>query len=376
MPCEMETSPLENRLTRSIPFTRWLLLLLVPLVAACSVNDGVPGSSEVVDLPIEGTIFTIVFENHSQDAVLKSKNRYLMELASRYGTADAYLGELHPSLPNYLVMTSGRTHGVDDNDPPAKHPLGGTDNLAAQLDAADVPWRAYMEDMGEPCVMNDVGKYAVRHNPFVYYTALSGDKARCDEHVVDMETHFADDLASNAYRYMWITPNECNDMHDCSTETADEWLSRIIPQIMESPGYKNGGAIFLLWDEGNADVSYVTWYLFKNPQNIPFVLISENLVSPGFVSNTRYGHDSYLATVQDALGLPRLPSTVDSTPMADFFGLAPALGEGTATPDETVAPDEETAAPDEETVAPDDEAVAPDDEGYDDTGDPDVSDLP
>ena len=41
--------------------------------------------------------------------------------------------------------------------------------------------------------------------------------------------------------------------------------------------------------------------------------------APGFVSNTTYGHDSYLATMEDAFGLPRLPTTVGSTSMADFF---------------------------------------------------------
>lgn len=348
----------EIRLIRPRQLAHWLFALVVPFVCACGVNEGVSGSNEVRDLPIEGTIFTIVFENHSQDAVLSPKNPYLMDLASRYGTADAYLGTLHPSLPNYIVMTSGTTHGVDDNGPPSENSIGGNDNLADQLDSAGIPWRAYMEDMGEPCVMNDVGEYAVRHNPFVYYTSLSGDEARCREHVVDMETHFAADLASNEYRYMWITPNLCNDMHDCPTQTGDEWLSQIIPQIMESPGYKAGGAIFLLWDEGNADASYITWYLVENPQNIPFVLISEDLVSPGFVSNIRYGHDSYLATVQDAFGLPRLRRTKNSVPMADFFGVAPPAEDALERGD----------------GAPEDEAYPPEDAEHDDASD--ASDLP
>jgi hypothetical protein len=109
----------------------------------------------------------------------------------------------------------------------------------------------------------------------------------------------------------------------------DEWLARVIPQIMESPGYREGGAIFLLWDEGNTDLSYAASYLFHVPQNIPFVLISENLVSPGFHSNTTYGHDSYLATLEDLFEMPRLPTTVDSTPMADFF-FAPLSSVGSA----------------------------------------------
>lgn len=300
---------------------------------ACGpANQGVPGSSDVVtELPIKGTVFTIVFENHGAGAVLDGTNPYITKLAERYATGDAYLANVHPSLPNYLMMTSGSAQGVGDDAEPAKHPLAGTDNLGAQLDAANVPWRAYMEDMGEPCKMVNDGEYAVRHNPFVYYTSLTKDKASCEEHIVDMADNLDADLADNEYKFMWITPNLCNDMHDCPPSTSDEWLSRIIPKIMDSPGYRAGGAIFLLWDEGSTDASYVASYVFKVPQNVPFILVSEHLVSKGFQSNTTYGHDSYLATMEDLFGMPRLPTTVDSTPMADFFGMAPEPSVGVAT---------------------------------------------
>lgn len=303
---------------RSTPFLYALSLLCVPVLCvpflgACS-TPGVPGSSAVTEVPITGTIFTIVFENHSA-GVINPRNPYLQSLADRYATAGAYLATTHPSLPNYLLMTSGSTQGVGDDRAPAFHRVEGNDNLGAQLDAANVPWRAYMESMGEPCRMATEGEYIVRHNPFVYYTSLSDDTERCREHIVDMDEHLAADLEANTYRFMWITPNICNDMHNCPASTSDEWLSQLIPRLMDSPGYREGGAIFLLWDEGGPDISYVV----DVPQTIPFVLISENLVSPGFVSNIRYGHDSYLATVEDAFGIPRLPTTVDSTPMVDFF---------------------------------------------------------
>jgi phosphatidylinositol-3-phosphatase len=291
----------------------WPTVLLASFLAACG-PDGVEGSSGVAELPITGTIFTIVFENHSDD-VVEDDMPYLESMANAYARADAYYAEHHPSLPNYLIMTSGKDHDVDDDEGPRHHRLGGTDNLADQLDAAGVSWRAYMEDMGEPCVLDDRGLYAVRHDPFVYYTSLADDAARCQDRVVDMAQHFSADLASGEFDYMWITPNDCNNMHDCSAETADAWLSQVIPQIMASPGYQAGGAIFILWDEGGPDLTYA----FGGQQTIPFVLISELLVSRGFVSNILYSHDSYLATIEDAFGMPRLATTLHSVPMADFF---------------------------------------------------------
>lgn len=288
--------------------------LLFSLVWAGCIDgpSGVEGESDVASLPIEGTIFTIVMEN--EDADVLAEMPYLQGLADEYASADAYYADHHPSLPNYLQMISGTDQGVSDDEGPDKHQLD-SDNLAAQLDAASVPWRAYMEDMGEPCLMRDRGKYAVRHNPFVYFTSVTSDEASCRDHVVDMDEHLEADLEANEHRYMWITPNECNDMHDCDPVVADRWLSKVIPRLMESDGYKNGGVIFVLWDEGAPDASYA----FGGKQSIPAVVISDRLATRGHVSDVLYSHDSYLATVQDALGLPRLRSTEESTPMADFF---------------------------------------------------------
>lgn len=301
----------------------WSLFVLIPFVtlfAACGpANGGDPGNPAVAELPVTGTVFTIVFENHGVDAVINPQNPYIWELAQRYGTADAYLANTHPSLPNYIEMTSGTDHGIADDNFPASHPIAGNDNLADQLDAGGITWRAYMEAMGEPCKLEDNGTYNVKHDPFAYYTSLTSDRARCEEHVVDFDTHFAEDLAANTYQYMWITPDICNDMHDCPTSTGDAWLSHLIPMIMDSPGYKEGGVIFIMFDEGDADATYAWSKVFGRPQNIPFILISDNLVDPGFVSNTTYNHNSYLATIEDIFGLPRLETTVDAVPFSDFF---------------------------------------------------------
>ena len=281
-------------------------------VGCISGPDGVEGSSDVAKIPLEGTLFTIVLENEDADVV--EEMPYLQSLASDYASASAYYADHHPSLPNYLQMLSGTDQGVSDDEGPGAHQFD-SENLTTQLDAAEIPWRAYMEAMGSPCGLENRGNYAVRHNPFVYFTSVTRDQAYCEDHVVDLRDNLADDLDADEYSYMWLTPDTCNDIHDCAPRIGDKWLKKIIPQLMDSEGYKRGGAIFILWDEGGADVSYA----FGGKQNIAAVVISDRLASRGFVSDTLYSHDSYLATVEDAFGLDRLPSTVDSTPMADFF---------------------------------------------------------
>src|SRR5688572_16967915 len=119
-----------------------LTFLTAPLLLPGCITgpDGVEGSSDVAQLPIEGTIYTIVLENHDADVV--DEMPYLEELADRYARADAYFADHHPSLPNYLQMLSGTDQDVSDDDGPDRHQFD-SDNLAAQLDAANVPWRAY-----------------------------------------------------------------------------------------------------------------------------------------------------------------------------------------------------------------------------------------
>lgn len=297
------------------PFLHALLPVASVVALGCApLNSGVPGSSAVTHPAIDGTVFTIVFENQNADDVITPAHPNFWGLASAHGQASAYISYDHPSLLNYIVMTSGSTNGItNDNDPLDNVAIGGTDNLASQLDAAGIPWRAYMESMEDPCVLRSTALYNAHHDPFLYYTSLRDDEARCRDHVVDFDANFAADLAADTYRYMWITPNECNDFHDCPVSTGDAWLGPVVAQIMASPGYQRGGVIFILTDEGYLRIP--GWA----GANVATIVISPQLVSPGFISNIRHDHRSYLATVEDIFGLPRLATTVDATPMGELF---------------------------------------------------------
>ena len=67
-------------------------------------------------------------------------------------------------------------------------------------------------------------------------------------------------LHDNTARYNFIVPDLCNDMTGSPTECipsltdlvsyGDGWLSEAVPPILDSSGYKNGGVLFIVWDEG------------------------------------------------------------------------------------------------------------------------------
>ena len=83
-----------------------LLSMLAVLGAAC-------GHSPAGSKPQARHVFMIVMENHSPDQALSGE--FTSSLAAKYGVADNYHAVAHPSVPNYLALTSGKTWGVRDD---------------------------------------------------------------------------------------------------------------------------------------------------------------------------------------------------------------------------------------------------------------------
>jgi len=253
-----------------------------------------PPEATPVASPTPSHVFVIVMENRSYGQALAG--RYTSQLAKEYGVAANYHGISHPSLPNYLAMTSGSTWGIAD-DGFHRLPAGG---LGAQLTAAGVTWRAYMEGMNNGCFRSGY-PYALKHNPFAYYG--SG----CPPQVVPF-TQFARDISGDVPRLVWITPGLCNDGHDCSTATADAWLARTVPQILATSAWQDGGVLFITWDEG------------EDSANSVLTLV----VHPGPMAHSSrqaYNHYSLLATIEDQLGLPRLGAAARAPAMTDLMAV-------------------------------------------------------
>ena len=266
------------------------------------------------------TIFTIVLENHDYAEIVGSSNApYINSLIAQGALATNYKDTAHPSLPNYLHMISG------DNQYPGIIDIGPNqvpyfpamkDNLGTQLQAAGIKWRSYQESMGTACNLTDASPYATKHDPFLYFVDMQAS-AMCADHNVDF-SQFAGDLATNDYRYMWITPNLTDDGHDPANDpvtalkTSDTWLQQHVPAILASEGFTSGGILFITWDESEARNG-------DDPDKIPMIILSPRVKQAGMTSGTAYTHSSYLATVEDLLGLPRLATVTSAPAMMEFL---------------------------------------------------------
>jgi hypothetical protein len=247
-----------------------------------SAATGTPASAAASASATPVRVVVIVMENRGYSSVIGLP--YIRTIATPATTLTDYHAAGHPSLPNYLALTSGTTWGITDD---GYHVLPQQD-LGDQLTAAGVSWRAYMEGVGADCRVN-AGRYAVKHDPFAYYGG------RCPASVVPLGELATDLAGSSAPRFMWITPDLCHDMHDCSSSVGDAWLSRTVPSILSSPAMGNG-VVFVTWDENEGGDSN---------QVLTVVLGARRPVSPSAPSS----HAALLATVEDLLGLPRLPAT-------------------------------------------------------------------
>jgi phosphatidylinositol-3-phosphatase len=262
-------------------------------------------------------VFVIVFENHDWSSIKGSSAAPYINgtLLAQGAHADNYMNvpNLHPSLPNYIWLESGGTQGVADDDVPANHRLNTTQHLVTLLQNAGVTWKSYQEDIsGTDCPLGYVNSYAPKHNPMIYFTDVNGGadpaSSECISHVRPYAELATDLEANTVAAYNFITPNLCNDMHDCSVATGDAWLSREVPKILASKAYKEGGALFITFDESAGS-------------NVPIgFMVMSPLAKPGYAGQVAYTHSSTLRSVEEIFGVaPFLGDAANANDLSDLF---------------------------------------------------------
>jgi phosphatidylinositol-3-phosphatase len=261
------------------------MLLLALLAASCTAS---PASQP-------RHVFVIVMENHTAQEALSGP--FLASLAAKYRTAGNYHAVAHPSVPNYLALTSGSTWGITDD---SYYQLPRQD-IGTQLTDAGVSWKAYMDglDPSLGCFDSPV-PYDPGHNPFSFYGG------QCPANVVPL-TQLSSDLKSGTPMFSWISPDRCHDTHDCDVSVGDDWLRGQVGEIMASDAWKSNGVLFVTYDEDD-----------QSADNRVVMVVA----APGMshrASSKGYTHYSLLATIEDLLGVGRLGQAKSAQPMDDLI---------------------------------------------------------
>jgi hypothetical protein len=262
-------------------------------------------------------IFYIMMENHGTDEIVgnTADAPFINTLAQQYGVAMNYYGVTHPSLPNYLSAFSGSFQGIwddckagadvtcapeefvpDSGDAtdalllsPAQiasasatpHMFDG-ENLVDQLEGAGLTWTAYMQSIPEAgstveywpydAVTGAPRKlYAQKHDPFMYFSDVRNDAARMQQ-IVPFDRLQADLDGDTVPSFVWISPDQCHDMHGLSATNAaavgipqcafpdsgldhgpiqlgDAFLADTVQAITQSRAWQKDSAIVIAWDE-------------------------------------------------------------------------------------------------------------------------------
>ena len=258
-------------------------------------------------------VFVVLMENHSYKEVWNtSSSPYITSLGNQYARATDYHAITHPSLPNYLDLYGGSNYTITTDCSPSTSCHINATNLADNLDAKGLTWKGYMESMPSACDLTTSGNYAPKHNPFVYFDDIRTNSARCTSHVVPY-TALASDLASAAKtpNFAMITPNLCNDMHNCSVSTGDTWLKNNLPAILNSPACTvDKCLVALTWDEDDSSQSNQVLTIFAG----------SGARTGGATSAVSYTHFSLLRTVEYIFGLPTQTSKdAAASPMTDLL---------------------------------------------------------
>ncbi len=293
---------------------------------------------------------------------------------------------IHPSEPNYLWAEAGTNFGILDDDDPYKdtppNVQNTTQHLSGLLQKVGHTWKSYQEDIDLETVnaklinqplpenqwtvplvslsgvfgpgnflnaYNDSTQYnyAPKHNPMVFFTDTNGGNNLTTSNPLSSRyapmQQLAFDLAGDRVAdYNWITPDQYNEQHSALTggfagltgdasqiKSGDNTVSRLVPMIMASKAYKDGGVIILWWDESESDGEAGDNADDFN-HTIGEIVISDlahaNENGLPYASPLDYTHSSDLRTMQEIFHVkvtggssPYLGDAANATDLSDLF---------------------------------------------------------
>jgi hypothetical protein len=303
-------------------------MMVGTVLAAASVAFALPVSAAVTPAvapaaPAQGAraphIMYINLENtdYSQTAGASSMP-YWNELAHEYAVFTQAFGWTYPSLPNYMEFLTGSTNGISSDCDPGD--AGCTDltpnTLTDEMEKAGISWHAYFQGDPSGCDNNPndffTDNYDIEHNAFAY---MADFEQQCS-HLSNFDSLLSDLNSPKASDFNWVIPDLDNDGGDNGTmASGDTWLNAVVPQILKSTWYKQGGQVIISYDTGYQDGQGLTSPEDVNNPNgpgglIPSIVISAHTKGMGVVS-LPHNTAGLLRSVEQAYGLPLLGDSAD-----------------------------------------------------------------
>jgi len=313
-----------------------LVLLMTVLLASQTINFETVATLQTVNATVSSSapfqyIVTILMENNGLCDVTPSlvsgcgsssiPSPYLTTLAQTYGFNTHYTGISHPSEPNYVALFGGSTLGIS-SDGNCCFQLNAP-NLVDRLEAAGLTWKAFAEDASGSGTCSFMPPREGDHYPFIDFSDMK-TSARCANMLTTtspLDPEFVGALnGATLPNYVWLTPNDTDNMHSSSVGVGGAYLATLVPLILSSRMFTTQkAALFIVFDEGS-DVCPTG----NSSSDCVVAEWAGPAVKKAYSSSTSYNHYSYLSTLEAAWNLPSLTSNdASATPMTEFFGTSP-----------------------------------------------------
>jgi hypothetical protein len=273
------------------------LVLLLALLAGTA-------TAAVPPVPAFEHVVLIVFENKESTSVLGNRaaptfNSY----ARRYANLTRYYGVTHPSLPNYLALVSGSTHGITSD---CTSCVASGRSLADTIEASGRTWKTYAEGLPSPGYLGAFSRlYAKKHDPFAYFPDVAGDPQR-RARIVPLSRLTVDLRAGTLPSFSLIVPDLCHSMHDCSVGVGDTWLRRNAPPLLSL----RNSVVFVVFDEGTSSIR-------GGGHTVALALGTAVRPRSRFARVT--GHYGLLRTIEQAWSLPLLGRSAGATSITGIW---------------------------------------------------------
>ncbi|WP_433044228.1 alkaline phosphatase family protein [Dactylosporangium sp. CS-033363] len=278
---------------------RVVFALATTALVATGLTAAASQAEAATSVPRFDHIVLVMFENKAYSQISGSSSApYFNSLASQGAKFTKSYAITHPSQPNYIALFSGSTQGVSNDDCPKN--FTGT-NLQSQLSGAGLSFKGYSESMPSNGYTGcSSGTYQRKHNSWVDFSSVPAAS----------NLTYASFPSSSNYASLptvaFVTPNMCNDMHDCSVGTGDSWLKSKLDAYAQWAKTHNS-LLIVTFDEDN-----------RLALNQIFTVFVGAHVKTGSYPE-KINHYNVLRTIEGAYGLPGINGAASLSPITDVW---------------------------------------------------------
>jgi len=275
---------------------RFTVATAIAALVVAGLTAASPRAQAATAVPRFDHIVLVMFENKANSQITSSSAPYFTALAAQGAKFSQSYAITHPSQPNYIALFSGSTQGVTSDSCPKTFTAT---NLGAQLIGAGLSFTGYSESMPSDGYTGcSSGTYMRKHNSWVDFSNVPAASNRT-------YAAFPTDY-STLPTVAFVTPNMCNDMHDCSISTGDTWLRSHLDEYAQWAKTHNS-LLIVTFDEDNS--------LSLNHIHTSFI---GQHVTPGTYSE-KITHYTVLRTIESAYGLSAIGGAAGVSPITDVW---------------------------------------------------------